>query len=138
LTLHFRVSERVATPTSVVLMAVNAFLGACLHAFVLRDFGSQASLYWLSAVPVVVVFAPLGAILMSRRSRHFVSRFLYTAIVVQFVGALIVLRPPLQALLAAGAVTVGGVLGFWGMTRWRRTAVEGSAERFLDLAAADE
>ena len=144
LTLHFRVSERVATPTSVVLMAVNAFLGACLHAFVVRDFGSQAYLYWLSAVPVVVVFAPLGAILVSKRSRHFVSRLLYGVLVIQFVGAVAVLRPPPPWLLASGAVTSLGVLVFWGMTRWRRTvAVSGSgpvrsAQPLMEYAAADE
>jgi uncharacterized membrane protein YfcA len=144
LTLHFRVSEKVATPTSVVLMAIQAFLGACLHAFVVRDFGSQAYLYWLSAVPVVVVFAPLGAILVSKRSRHFVSRFLYTVLVIQFVGAVAVLRPPPPWLLASGAVTSVGVLVFWGMTRWRRTvAVSGggpvrSAQPLMEYAAADE
>jgi uncharacterized membrane protein YfcA len=144
LTLHFRVSEKVATPTSVVLMAINALLGACLHAFVIHDFNAQAYGYWLASVPVVVVFAPLGAILMSKRSRHFVGGFLYTVIVLQFVGALWVLRPPPRLLAASVAVTTLGVLVFWGMTRWQRsrgpiTSSAGQvAEGLVPSAALDD
>ncbi len=61
--LLFRISEKVATPTSVLLMAFNAVVGFALYLFVLDGFTLQVKAYWLAAVPVVVVGAPLGAFL---------------------------------------------------------------------------
>lgn len=36
--LLFRLSEKIATPTSVILMAINALVGFALHALVIGNF----------------------------------------------------------------------------------------------------
>lgn len=120
LTLHFRVSEKVATPTSVVLMAINAVVGTATHGLILNDLGMEPYMYWLASVPVVIIFAPLGAALMANRERHFISRFLYAVFFVQFAGAFIVLRPTPLLLVTSATVIAIGAAGFVLMSRWRR------------------
>lgn len=90
--LLFRISEKVATPTSVVLMAINALVGFCLYVFVLDGFTLQIKTYWLAAVPVVVVGAPVGALLCSRMSREAIANFLIGLIVLEFVSSIAIIE----------------------------------------------
>jgi len=80
LVLLFRVCESVATPTSVILMAINSLVGVLLHLFVLDGINEQVQSYWLAAVPVVVVGAPLGAYFCSRM-HHLHIRYLLIALI---------------------------------------------------------
>jgi uncharacterized membrane protein YfcA len=48
--LLFRVSEKVATPTTVLLMAIVSLAGFIFHLAILRDFGPVVTSYWLAAV----------------------------------------------------------------------------------------
>jgi len=80
LVLLFRVCESVATPTSVILMAINSLVGVLLHLFVLDGINEQVQFYWLAAVPVVVVGAPLGAYFCSRM-HHLHIRYLLIALI---------------------------------------------------------
>ena len=80
LVLLFRISESIATPTSVILMAVNSVFGVLLHVFVFAGISEQVQAYWLAAVPVVVIGAPLGAFFCSRM--HFLHiRYLLVALI---------------------------------------------------------
>lgn len=112
-TLRYNLSEKVGTPTSVVLMASNAVLGVLLHQFVLRDFGPTETQYWLACIPVVCIGAPLGSYWISRRPRKFVVVLLYVVLLVQFVGACFVLRPTGSLLAASIATLVLGVAVFF-------------------------
>jgi len=80
LVLLFRVCESVATPTSVILMAINSLVGVLLHLFVLDGINAQVQAYWLVAVPVVVIGAPLGAYFCSRM-HHLHIRYLLIALI---------------------------------------------------------
>ena len=108
LVLQCRVDERVATPTSVVLMAFISVVGALW-----RITGSATPIqpivwsYWWSAVPIVVVGAPLGALFIREKSRRFVLALLGGSIVVQYLGALLIL--PMTPVLAAFSAIVLGV-----------------------------
>ncbi|MEO0392441.1 MAG: sulfite exporter TauE/SafE family protein [Pseudomonadota bacterium] len=120
LVLALRVSERVATPTSVVLMATNS-----LTAFAWKGlgFGAQplapeAWDLWLCCVPIVVIGAPLGAWFIRSRSREFVVRILYASIVVQYIGALILLPQSLFLLGFNIATVLVGTALFCGMSRY--------------------
>ena len=120
LVLALRVSERVATPTSVVLMATNS-----LTAFAWKGlgFGAQplapeAWNLWLCCVPIVVIGAPLGAWFIRSRSREFVVRILYASIVVQYIGALILLPQSLFLLGVNIATVLVGTALFCGMSRY--------------------
>lgn len=115
LTLYYKVNEKVATPTSVVLMAINAVIGFLLHFFLLRDFQDVAFNYWLVSIPIVVVFAPLGAMYISHKSRKFIANFLITTIIIEFIGAFIILRPNFQLTIFSLAIFGLGSFFFWIM-----------------------
>lgn len=55
LTLLFRVSEKIATPTSVVLMALNTLLGFIYRQLVMGGVEPAAVRFFTVCVPVVVV-----------------------------------------------------------------------------------
>jgi len=90
--LLFRISEKVATPTSVLLMAINAIAGFFLYSFVLDDFNTQVKAYWLAAVPVVVIGAPMGALFCSRLSRQTIARILIGLIAVELISSLMMIE----------------------------------------------
>lgn len=81
--LLFGLCEKVSTPTSVILMAINAVVGAILHTYVIGDFNEPVVSYWLAAVPVVVVGAPFGAVLSSLLKRQTITRILIGLIFVE-------------------------------------------------------
>jgi uncharacterized membrane protein YfcA len=86
--LLFRLSEKVSTPTSVILMAVNALAGFGLHLSVLGGFTGQVEQYWLAAVPVVVVGAPLGAYCCTKLNNKTIAGILIVLIVVELISSL--------------------------------------------------
>lgn len=117
-TLKYRLSEKVATPTSVVLMAFNAVLGFVLHALVLQDMQLEAYQFWWVSIPVVVFGAPLGAYVVSRVPRLYIAVLLYVVIVTQFVSALWIIQPASLLLLVSAAVFAFGVFLFFQLSRW--------------------
>ena len=68
LTLLARLSERVATPTSVILMASNAVVGFIWQGPVRGVIAADSWSFWYVCVPVVVFGAPLGARFIRGRS----------------------------------------------------------------------
>ncbi len=117
LTLFFGLSEKVATPTSVVLMTINTIAGFFLHAVVIRDFQTIAFEYWMVSIPVVIIFAPFGAFLISKVSRKVISYLLYTIILVQFVGALFIIKPNGFEIFLSITVICIGFLFFWRLSK---------------------
>ena len=104
LCLRYRISETVATPTSVVLMAGNSIVGFFTHLFLvaspdgsttfwLGDFHLEAWEYWLVSIPAVVIGAPAGARFIRNKSRLFVAALLYASLLIQFLAAIVILRP---------------------------------------------
>jgi len=115
LTLFFRVSEKVATPTSVVLMGGNAVVGFAWRGVVQQQLPIEAWNFWYVCIPVVVVGAPLGAYFIRQRTRQFVARLLYASIAVQFVAALVIV-PQTASLVVASCLTfVFGICLFGSM-----------------------
>jgi len=117
LVLFMRVSEQVATPTSVVLMGVNALVGALWKGTRGGGLAAEAWNYWWVCVPVVVVGAPLGAQFIRFASRQFIARLLMASIVIQFVSALLII--PQNSVLLGFSCTVflAGLMGFSLMAR---------------------
>ena len=108
MTIYYRVDEKVATPSSVIIMTIETLSGIFLHAAILRDFSSESFELWLACVPVVVFFAPLGAFVISKLPRQAIARLLYVILVVQFAGAMVVIRPSLpQAMLCFATLAAG-------------------------------
>ena len=120
-TMRYHLSEKIATPTSVIIMAINSVVGFIVHALMIHDFDNESFHYWLVCIPVVIVGAPFGAYFITRRTRHFISRFLYVVILAQFIGALFIIRPHGTLLYFSAAVFVFGILVFFGfswLSRW--------------------
>lgn len=104
LVLLFRVTEKVATPTSVVLMGVNSVVGFLLHVCYLGGFTQTVQNYWLAAVPVVVVGAPLGACICTRMQNHTIINLLIFIILIELVSSLLIIPLSLPLILSSVAV----------------------------------
>ncbi len=116
-TLRYNLSEKVATPTSVIIMAINSLTGFILHALVIKDFELQAFNYWLVCIPVVIIGAPLGAHFINSRTRNFVFRLLLVIILVQFIGALLILKPSNNLYIFSAITFLFGILFFSGFIK---------------------
>lgn len=114
LVLRFRVSEKVATPTSVILMALNACVGFAWKGGVGSGMLGEAWTYWWVCVPIVVVGAPAGARFIKNRSRLFVASILYVSIAVQFVAGLAIIPQSAGLLAYTFAIFAAALLLF----RW--------------------
>eukprot|EP01024_Parvocaulis_polyphysoides_P037081 TRINITY_DN32986_c0_g2_i2.p1 TRINITY_DN32986_c0_g2~~TRINITY_DN32986_c0_g2_i2.p1 ORF type:complete len:471 (+),score=76.19 TRINITY_DN32986_c0_g2_i2:221-1633(+) len=128
LTLLFRVTEKTATPTSVILMAGNTLVG-----FFWRNFGQggvEENAWGFLAVctPIVVVGAPLGSVVGSHLHRLVLASFVYVTDTVQLIGALVVVKPwnygtkpgrdtPVHLLVTSGVIVFAGAVFFFGLTR---------------------
>lgn len=97
LTLAFGIDERMSTPTTVIVMAVVSIVGFALHGLVVQDIGIVKN-YWLVAVPIVIIGAPLGAYFLTKISRDVLivailvliaTEMLSTAILTPFTGTMI-------------------------------------------------
>lgn len=122
LVLLFRVSEKIATPTTVVLMAVVSAAAAFSHVVLLRDVPPVVWEYWLAAVPIVVVGAPLGAVLCRYLSAAAIRGVLVLLIAAELVSTvLLVPYGSAAALLSLGALALT-TAGCLVLTRTRRYA----------------
>jgi uncharacterized membrane protein YfcA len=114
LVLRLRITEKVATPTSVVLMGINAAVGFAWKGGFGAGMAPEAWNYWWVCVPIVVLGAPIGAWFIKHRSRLFVSRLLYASIAIQFVAALVIIPMNTKLVAFSSVIFVGGLLFF----RW--------------------
>jgi uncharacterized membrane protein YfcA len=93
LTLLFRVSEKVATPTSVVLMGINTVFGFGYVQFFQGGVEGDALHFWPCAIPVVVIMAPLGSILGSHFHRLVLAYWIYISDTLALLTGIIVIQP---------------------------------------------
>ncbi len=110
--LWFNLSEKVATPTTVILMASLSIFGTLVQAL---DGGLNILVlqFLIAAIPVVIFIAPLGAKFISGRNRLFISRSLFVILAVQYLGALIILKVDTLHLMFSFAILIGGCLFFY-------------------------
>jgi uncharacterized membrane protein YfcA len=116
-TMKYKLSEKIATPTSVILMASNAIVGFLLHQFIIGDIAPVVYNYWLVCIPVVMLGAPLGAYVVNKAKRLHIINFLCFIILVQFVGAILIIKPAGELLVFSIAAFVVGILIFFLLTR---------------------
>jgi len=120
LTLLFRVSEKVATPTSVVLMAINTSIGFAYRQLAMGGVEEDAWGFLLVCAPIVVIGAPLGSFLGSHFHRLTLAGIIYVIDAAQLAGALYVVRPwtnhktntPLHLSITSLVMFVGGMVFF--------------------------
>jgi uncharacterized membrane protein YfcA len=120
MTIYYRVDEKVATPSSVIIMTIETLLGFFLHAAVLKDFAPESFELWLTCIPVVVFFAPLGAFVTTKLPRLRLAQLLYGILIVQFFGALMVIRPNWQQLMLCMVTIASGMGLFFYLAHMKR------------------
>ena len=120
MTIYYQINEKVAVPSSVIIMTIETLLGFFIHASVIKDFQATSFEMWLVCVPFVAVFAPLGAFVTSKLPRKAVAGFLYIILIVQFVGAIIVIRPSLIQAGMCLLVLFSGLAGFIWLSKLQR------------------
>lgn len=120
MTIYYRVSEKVATPSSVIIMTIETILGLFIHTQLINDFQPEAFEIWLACVPFVAVFAPLGAFVISKMPRKGIATLLYIILIVQFFGAIIVIKPSLIQLSVCGLILMLGIGLFSYLARVRK------------------
>ncbi|WP_304451197.1 sulfite exporter TauE/SafE family protein [Nocardiopsis sp. YSL2] len=89
LVLLFRVSEKVSTPTTVIMMTVVSIAAFLTHVFVIGDFTGAVVDYWIAASPVVAVGAPLGAWICTRLTPLTIRAVLFVLIGSELVSTLL-------------------------------------------------
>jgi hypothetical protein len=120
MTIYYRVSEKVATPSSVIIMTLETILGLFIHTQLIKDFQPEAFEIWLACVPFVAIFAPLGAFVISKMARKGIATLLYCILIIQFFGAMIVIKPSLIQLSLCILVLVSGIGLFGYLARVRK------------------
>lgn len=93
LTLLFRVSEKTATPTSVILMAINTCFGFVYRNFWMGGVQKDAWGYFAVCVPVVVLGAPFGSCVGSHFHRLVLASLVYIVDTAQLIIAVLVVKP---------------------------------------------
>lgn len=124
--LLFRVSEKISTPTSVILMASNSIVGFLLHIFVIDGFTPEIREWWLAAIPVVVVGAPLGAMLCSLLDRQVIAKGLILLILIEFISSLWLIPMTPSVVSVSLIMLVIFSLLYYGMYSVRRYEPMGS------------
>jgi uncharacterized protein len=112
----FRVSEKVTTPTTVILMTVVSVAGFLTHVLWIGDFKGIVPQYWLAAVPIVCVGAPLGALICSKLPRQAIRMILILLIAADFVSTLLLVPMSTLTMAIAASVLVVGTTGIYFMT----------------------
>ncbi len=101
--LLFRICETVATPTAVVLMAINALFGFLLECK-LGAFSPNIRAYWLASIPIVCIGAPFGAFLCTLMNRLTIARLLIGLIFVEIATTFMLI--PLTAMMLVFCLTL--------------------------------
>ena len=125
--LKYRLSEKVATPTSVILMASNAVVGFGLNTLILDTMQTEAINYWLVSIPVVIFGAPMGAYLITLIKRKTISLLLILIIVIQFFTALFIVRPNLELSIFSTLIFSLGILIFFVLTKHKTNPTDNEA-----------
>ena len=128
LTLLFRVSEKTATPTSVVLMAGNTVVGFYWRQVMQQAVSAEAYYYFAVCVPIVVLGAPLGSVIGSHFHRQILAGLIYVLDIVALISAFVIV--PMSAALwgAAGGIIAFGFFFFGLITYAGQKIMEGIEE----------
>lgn len=119
LVLWFRMCEKAATPTVIVMMVFTSWFGFAMI-FITGQFVPPVSEYWLAAIPVVAVGAPLGVYVCSRMSRLLVVRTLLGLILLELLSSLVLIPLNLEMAVVSIALFLSFSCMYYGMYRSRR------------------
>ena len=131
LILLYRMDVKVAVPTSVIVMAVSSVMGSGIHLGI-GDLGRDVFYHWAAAAPVVILGAPLGALVVNVIPRSATLYCVAALCVLQFFWTLYQVEPSYDQWLFVGASLASATFGLTLLYRVGRssaTTVESVAER---------
>ena len=105
---HYNLKKAIAT--SVVIMAVNAAVGFGTMLWATDLFTGEVVSYWLAAVPIVVVGAPLGALVCRYSPKNIMLYFLLLLIFFDILSTLLILGIRSDFIGAIGCTLLTGYL----------------------------
>ena len=117
LTLLFRVSEKVATPTSVILMAAISLVGSYWRLVVMRTVAMETWNNLAVCVPVVSLVSPIGATLSSHFHRLVLAWIIYVIDVFALVSAYVIIPMTTGLIVMSVVIIVVGSIFFFGITK---------------------
>jgi uncharacterized protein len=120
MTIYYRINEKVAVPSSVIIMTLETILGFFIHGTIIKDFQQQAFEMWIACIPFVIFVAPLGAYVISKLPRKAIATFLYIILIVQFIGAIWVLKPSFSQIGLCLFTLMAGLGTFAYLARLKR------------------
>ncbi|MDD5033503.1 MAG: sulfite exporter TauE/SafE family protein [Methylococcaceae bacterium] len=103
LVLWFRMCEKTATPTVIAMMVLTSWSGFAMIASA-GQFTAPVVQYWLAAIPIVVVGAPLGVYTCTCMSRMMVVWVLVILILAELISSLLLI--PLSREIAAASLAL--------------------------------
>lgn len=121
MTIYYGINEKVAVPSSIIIMSIETILGFFIHAGVVNDFQPEAFEMWIACIPFVIIFAPLGSFVVSKLPRTAIANFLNIILFVQFVGAMWVIKPNAFQLVICGITLASGLVLFFFLSKNPRT-----------------
>ena len=117
---YFRLSEKVATPSSVIIMTIETIIGFALHKYLMHDFSDTSKEMWLACIPFVIFMAPLGAFVASKIHRVQLGNFLSFILVIQFFGAYLVIKPNLNLTILSMTILWLGIFLFVLLNKYHK------------------
>ncbi|KAF7637802.1 hypothetical protein Mgra_00002776 [Meloidogyne graminicola] len=124
LTLLFSVSEKIATPTTVVIMAINSQFCIYWRAIIMNEPISQLAYNYIKVtVPVTSICAPIGSFLGSHFHRQTLAWLVYILELVSYIG-FIFTAPPLQLVVPSILIIALGFGFFRLMSNWGKRMLD--------------
>lgn len=117
MTIYFRINEKIAVPSSIIIMSIETILGFFIHANIINDFQQEAFEMWIACIPFVIIFAPLGSFVMSKLPRKTIANFLNLILVIQFVGAIWVIKPNAYQIFICSLTLLSGLTLFYYISK---------------------
>ena len=102
----FRLSEKIATPTSVILMGVNSVVAFFWRAAVMDQVDTEAWEFMAACLPIVVLGAPLGSLLGTHFHRQVLAASLYIVTTAALIGAFVIVDQTVTLGIVAASVMV--------------------------------
>ena len=128
LTLLFRISEKTATPTSVILMAGNTVVGLYWRQVIQQAVSADAYYYLAVCVPIVVLGAPLGSVIGSHFHRQILASLIYILDTVALISAFAIV-PLTKALIGAAVGIIAFGFFFFGLLAYVGQKIMGGIEK---------
>lgn len=116
-TLYYRVDEKVATPTSVIIMAFYASVTAVFKIFITQTYLPESLTMWKLAVPIVAIGAPIGAAACVKVSRNMIVKVLLILIAIELISTVLILKVNSFTWFISGIGLIVGSLFYIGVIK---------------------